>query len=110
MRDTGLLTIYSLSNTAEAGEKPVEQLVEVTTAYYSERTVGYGRMYAAMGANIKIDALVRCWMTSIPEDGKYVILEDDNQYRIAQMQKIIDEDAVDLTLERLEANYDVYSG
>lgn len=92
------------------GLMPVEKLVEVGTAYYSELVVGYGRYYAAMGASQNIDMLVRCHNTDIPIDGKYVILEDGLQYRIDFKQKIIERDAVDLTLVRLEANYEVYSG
>lgn len=107
MRDDGILTMYDLINSAEAGEMPVYSLSEVGTAYYSERTVGYSRLYAAYGANQKIDMLVRCWQTEMPDDAKYVILEDGKQYRIEAVQKIIDEDAVDLTLARLEEFYEV---
>lgn len=105
--DDGLLTIYALVNTAPPGMKPAEKLVSVATAYYSERTVGVTRMYAARGANSRIDALVRCWNTEIPKNGKFVILEDGDQYRIDSMQKIVDIGAVDLTLIRLEDLFDV---
>lgn len=103
----GLLTIYALENTAEPGMMPCEKLVSVGTAYYSERTVGVTRMYAARGANSRIDALVRCWNTEIPRNGKFVILEDGEQYRIDGAQKIVNIGAVDLTLIRLEDLYDV---
>ena len=42
-----------------------------------------------------------------PVDASYVILEDGNQYQISVKQKIVDEDATDLTLRRLEDYYDV---
>ena len=88
----------------------MEKLVEVGTAYYSERVVGYSRYYAALGANQRIDALVRCHNTEMPKNGKYVILEDGDQYRVDAVQKIIEQGAVDLTLVRLEEFYDVYNG
>jgi hypothetical protein len=108
MRDDGLLTFYSLENTSLPGRMPVEKLVSVSTAYYSRRTVGMNRLYAAAGANRDIDVLVRCHNTpTVPEGGKYVILEDGKQYRIDAAQEIVERDAVDLTLVRLEEFYDV---
>lgn len=107
MRDAGILTLYSLTNTAAIGDKPIEKLVKVGEAFYAERTVGYNRIYAAMGANERIDILVRCYNTDIPYSAKYVILEDGEQYQISVKQKIVDEDATDLTLVRMEKYYDV---
>lgn len=108
MRDGGILTIYSLQNTADAGFMPTEQLVSEGTAFFSYMTIGVNRMYAALGANRDIEKLVRCWNTELPEEGKYVII-DNVQYRIDTSQAIVDEDAVDLTLVRLEDFYDVAS-
>lgn len=107
MRDMGILTLYDLINTSAMGDTPVEKLVEVGTAYYAERTVGYNRIYAAKGANQEIDMVVRCYNTDVPHSAKYVILEDGNQYQISVKQKIVDEDATDLTLVRVEDYYDV---
>lgn len=105
MRDAGLLTLYELTNTATAGLMPVEELVEVCTAYYYERTVGVTRAYSAMAANQRIDKLVRVYNTDVPVNAEYVILEDGLQYRISLKQQ--QGDHVDLTLERLEGFYDV---
>lgn len=105
MRDAGMLTIYSLENVAEAGLMPTEKLVKVCDAYYIERTVGVTRAYAALSANQQIDMLVRCFNTTLTANAEYVILEDDNQYRIGLKQKVGDD--VDLTLVRLEDYLDV---
>lgn len=107
MRDAGILTLYDLVNTATPGNKPLEKLLKVGEAYYAERTVGYNRIYAAMGANELIDMVVRCYNTDVPYSAKYVVLEDGNQYEISIKQKIVDEDATDLTLVRMETYYDV---
>lgn len=107
MRDAGILTLYDLVNTAAPGNKPIEKLLKVGEAYYAERTVGYNRIYAAMGANEVIDTVVRCYNTDVPYSAKYVVLEDGNQYEISIKQKIVDEDATDLTLVRMETYYDV---
>jgi SPP1 family predicted phage head-tail adaptor len=109
MRDAGILTLYNLTSTSAMGDAPVEKLVEVGTAFYAEKTVGYNRIYAARGANEQIDTVVRCYNTDVPYSAKYVILEDGEQYQISVKQKIVDEDATDLTLVRLEDYYDVAS-
>lgn len=109
MRDAGILTLYSLTTTASTGDAPIEKLESLGTAFYAERTVGYNRIYAAKGANEVIDKVVRCYNTDVPYSAKYATLEDGNQYRISVKQKIVDEDATDLTLVRLEDYFDVDS-
>lgn len=107
----GILNICILQNTANAGYMPVDKLVTVQTAYYRKRTVGYNRMYAAMGANQSIDMLVRCFNCSVPDYVRelYVYFPDDNsvQFRVSAIQEIVEEGAIDLTLERMETLYEV---
>lgn len=108
MREGGIVRLYALANNAEAGFMPREQLSQVCELFYSYSTAGVTRMYAALGANRSIDLLIRCWnATSLPDGVMYAIPEDGKQYRIDMAQPIYDEDAIDLTLVRLEANYDV---
>lgn len=109
MRDAGILKLYNLTSSSAMGDAPVEKLVLLGTAFYAEKTVGYNRIYAARGANQEIDMVVRCYNTDVPYSAKYVILEDGNQYQISVKQRIVDEDATDLTLVRLEDYYDVAS-
>jgi len=108
MRDGGIVTLYALENTAQPGFMPVEKLVKKGTAYYSYSTAGVTRIYAAMGANRQFDMIIRCHnMIALPDGVKYAIPEDGNQYRIDPAQPIYDEDAIDLTLVRLEDFFDV---
>lgn len=90
--------------------KPTEKLVKKCDAYYAERTVGYNRIYAAMGANHKFNMLVRVFNTDMPDEGMYVVLEDGKQYQIDIAQKIVGRDAIDLTLIRVEEYYEVSDG
>lgn len=107
----GYCELCTVTNTAAAGDLPVEKLTIVDTAYYEKRTVGYNRMYAAMGANQSIDMLIRVFNTVAPTANKelYVVFPDDNsvQYRVAMVQEIVDQEALDLTLERMEDLYEV---
>lgn len=110
MRFDHYLNLYKLKNTAEKGRKPAYSLVKFADGYYGERVVGYGRQYAAQGADQSIDALVRIWRNNEVRINDYAILEDGYQYRIDFVQHLLDEDGLevtDLTLARLEANYDV---
>lgn len=99
MRDGGILTIYALENVAEPGYMPEERLVQKCTAFFSYRTIGVNRLYAAIGANRQIDLLVRCWNTEIDPAWEYVII-DDEQFRIDLAQPT--DDATDLTLTRID--------
>lgn len=105
-----VMTLYALENTAEKGLKPKEQLRKICDAYYGERVIGYNRQYAALGADQIIDKLVRIWRNDQIRANNYAKLEDGFQYRIDFIQHPKDEDGLevtDLTLVRLEANYDV---
>ena len=109
----GILYICKLENTSSPGYMPVDKLIPICSAYYRKRTVGYNRMYAALGANKSIDMLVRCFNTEAPDYSRelYVVFPDDNsvQYRVSIIQEIIEDRAIDLTLERMENLYDVAS-
>lgn len=110
MRDGGIVTLYALENVAQPGFMPREMLVEKATAYYASRTSGVTRRYAALGANMAYDYVIRCWnMTEMPDGVRYAIPEDGKQYRIDPAEPIFDEDAIDLTLTRLEDFYDVFT-
>lgn len=108
--NAGILTVYELTNTAEPGSKPVEQLAFKSRHLYGERTIGYGRQYAARGVNENIDMLARIWEDREIHVGMYATTEDGTQYRIDNVQHLTDEDALkvtDLTLSRLGSFYEV---
>lgn len=109
MIDSGMLSVCKLETVSKPGAMPAEKLVVMEQDYYSERTVGYNRYYAALGANQNISMMVRLFGAKIPDGARYVVLEDGRQYRISYMQKIVEKDCTDLTLSRLEENYDVIS-
>lgn len=108
--DSGILELYKLVNTAPNGNMPNEQLAYVDSAYYGERTVGYNRQYAAKAVNESVDKLIRIWRDESISAGMYVLLEDGDQYQIDFVQHLLDDDGLkvtDLTLSRLEKNYEL---
>lgn len=113
MMDAGTLKVCELTNTAANGAMPVEELSEIASAYYEDRVVGYGRYFAAKGVNEQVDLTVRSWRLPEARAGLYAVLSDgenDGQYRIVQVQHLLNEDGLkvtDLSLARLEANYEL---
>lgn len=118
LKDDGLVTVCNLQNTAESGAMPVYKLAEVFTQYFDERNISMNRAYLARGVDEQIDMVIRIDNEgSRPKIGQYAVLqyydgqedEKGDQFRIDLVQPMTDEDGLkvfDLTLSRLEKNYD----
>lgn len=111
MYDDGKMKLYRLQDDAKPGEMPQERLVFLQEAWFEFRVVGYGRFYAAKGAQQQADLLLRT-PEPLPDAriGMYVVLEDGLQYRVDNVQRTTDDDGLpvtDLTLFRLEEFFDV---
>lgn len=113
MFDAGLVRICALQNTAAAGSMPKMALSPVADRYFEDRTVGYNRYYAAKGVNEEIALLIRVWRCKEARIGMCAVLsssENDGTYRITNVQNLTNGDGLkvtDLTLSRMEENYDV---
>lgn len=124
MKDAGIIKIYNLTNTAQDGDMPKEQLVPATDLagnelmyQFEERVVGLNRQYSAKGVNERVDMLVRTWRCPV-RIGMYAVLTeyegqenaDGDQYRIDNVQQVYDDNnlkVTDLSLYRLDEYYDV---
>ena len=110
MMDDGVCRIYTVTDSAENGEMPNPTLHEYGDYEWAfeDRMISYSRQYAAMGADQQIDRIIRIWRTPV-RIGDVVVIGDE-QYRIDNVQPTLDDDSLkvtDLTLRRLEANYDI---
>ena len=110
MMDSGTCRIYTVTDSAENGEMPNPTLHEYGDYEWAfeDRMISYSRQYAAMGVDQQIDRIIRIWRTPV-RIGDVVVIGDE-QYRIDNVQPTLDDDGlkvVDLTLRRLEANYDI---
>lgn len=106
----GTLTVCELVNNGERGLMPHYVLRGKAVHYYGNKVIGYGRQYAAMGVDQRIDRLVRIWRDNDVNVHDYVLLDDGHQYRIDMVQHLQDDDGLnvtDLTLYRWEDNYEV---
>lgn len=105
----GTLCLCELENMAGPGQMPDERLFRVDMCAYEERSLGYNRIYTAMGQGQQIERVVRTWPLDV-RPGMYAVDDDGAQWRIATVQRLENDDGlpcVDLALERLGSNYDV---
>lgn len=127
MKDDGVLYICNLINTAENGDMPKEKLQKVNKHWFENRVVGYGRFYSAQGVNQRVDRVVRINLDNNVRIGQYAVLGNGEQFRIDMVafgQEVIDRTRsieskyyrqpkiagnkyTELTLSRVEKNYDV---
>ena len=110
MMDSGTCRIYTVTDAAENGEMPAPTLHEYGDYEWSfeDRMISYSRQYAAMGVDQQIDRIIRTWRTPV-RIGDVVVIEGE-QYRSDNVQPTLDDDSLqvtDLTLRRLEENYDI---
>ena len=103
-----MVRLYTVENAAELGDAPKERLTLRHSLRYEERTVGVTRHYAAMQANDRVDMVLRC--QRVPVSALDVAIPNDGrQYRITLIQhpKDVEPPCMDLTLRRLEMDYEL---
>jgi hypothetical protein len=106
----GIVSIYSVGNIAEPGNMPQEGLtLKVGPLHYEERTVGMSRFWTALQANAKVEQMLRVPRINCVSPQDIAIPNDAMQYKIIQIQypKGIEPPCMDLSLERVDSNYDI---
>lgn len=111
--DSGTLSVWRGANLAPSGGMPDFSYEKIWETRYAERTVGVSRFYSAKQYGQSPDYLVRVPRNySVKADSDIVKIFpfshlDENEYRIIQVQHILDEDGIpvmELTLQIAEAN------
>lgn len=108
LHDSGSLTFCTLRNTAPRGAMPREQLVPASEQYYGERTIGFGRQYAAKGVSEQVDLLAEVWQDRSIRIGMYAVDDLGDQYRIDNVQHTTDDDGILISLVTLRRLDDLY--
>jgi len=105
----GIVKIYSVTNTAEPGEMPIDGLALAYTLRYEERTVGINRYFAAQQSNIRVDRLLRCPLRQDVTTEYVAIPNDGKQYdiKLIQYPRDVEPPVMDLTLERRVTDYEI---
>lgn len=105
--NSGVLTVYRVTDAAQPGYKPQPRTAELVTLPYEARTVGVSRYYAAQQAQVQIDRVLR-----VPDPGNDFLISPQDQaqtadgqtYRIEQVQQVRDvwPPCLDLSLGRID--------
>lgn len=105
----GVVTVYSVSDTAKPGYKPKTTLVRKVKLCYEERRLGIQRYFSGKQNQIKIERVLRCPSTGQISTQDVAITEDCKQYRIDLIQKAdgVYPPSVDITLSHIEQKYEV---
>jgi len=103
----GIVKIYKIDNIAEPGNMPKDGLIFKETLRYKERTVGVNRYWAALQDNIRINHVLRVPERRNVSTQDIAIPNDGKQYKIVQIQYPEDMSVMDLSLERLEQEYEI---
>lgn len=107
MREGGRVYLCALEDVSQPGLMPVEKLVAKARPFFSKRTVSTVRMALADGADRQWNLIIRCWnISEEPADATYAVMPDGNQYHV-EYNHVVDEDAIDAILTRLEDYYEV---
>lgn len=118
MKDAGRIALCRLVNRNEGmnGKMPDYILAPIGPDLYDfeERVIGMSRQYAAKGASEQIDLIARIWREPAARIKMHAIVTDsegyDGQYRVTNVQHLLDDDGLkvtDLTLERMDKFYEI---
>lgn len=108
--NSGIVNIYSVGDIAPPGGMPKEGLtLKVGSLRYHERTVGMNRFWVAMQNQTKVDMVLRAPRVGTVSTHDVAIPVDGRQYKIKQIQypEDVEPSAMDLSLERLDSDYDL---
>lgn len=105
---SGLVTIYTVTDSARPGYQPVQTLTQKIQLRYEEQRLGIQRYYEAQQNQIEVERVIR-----VPRSGRITnqdvaITEDGRQYRIDLVQNAdVYPPSLDLTLAKIEQEYEV---
>lgn len=105
----GLVQIFAVSNAAPPGRMPVEQLTPKIKLRYEERSLGLQRYYSGKQNQVEVERVIRTPRRREVSSQDVAVTEDGTQYRIDLVQPVKDTypPSMDLTLSRIDQNYDV---
>lgn len=106
--DDGILTVYSVQNTAENGAKPKYEPVQKEQFYFGFDVLGFSRFYTAKEAHTQLSHVVNIPGWPDLDTNDIVTLESDFYYSLAQIQPMWDDDGLKFTklsLERITNEY-----
>lgn len=100
----GIVIIYDIKDTAQAGRAPAEELTAKVSLHYAEQKLGLTRYYQSKQVQIEAERVVRVPKSAVEITNQDAArTEDGKLYRITLVQEVRDvyPTALDLTLSRI---------
>ena len=105
----GIVTIYSVENSAPPGYRPAESLARKVALRYAEQRLGINRLYMSRQNQAEIERVLRVPRVESISNQDVAITESGKQYRIDYAQSVADvwPPSLDLSLPKVEQEYEV---
>lgn len=105
--NSGILTVYRVTDGAKPGFAPVPELEKVAALRYEELRLGLTRYYSAAQNQVKVEKVVRVPKGPDISTQDVAVTEDGRQYRIDLVQQAdgVWPPSLDLTLAKVEQEY-----
>ena len=84
----GVVTVYAVTDSAQPGYQPVEQLTEKIKLRYEEQRLGLQRYYDAMQNQIQVERVIRVPRAEQITSQDVAETEDGRRYRIDLVQTV----------------------
>ena len=107
--DDGMVTVYTVTDAAAPGMRPVEKLTKKAKLRYQEQRLGLQRYYAGRQNQVQIERVIRVPRAPGISSQDVAITEDGRQYRIDLVQATLDvyPPCLDLTLAKIVQEFEV---
>lgn len=107
--NSGLVTIYSVEDSAKPGYRSAPKLTEKAVLRYEERRLGINRLYQARQSQIELERLIRVQRRPDIHTQDLAKTEDGRLYRIDTVQSVSDvwPPSLDLSLAKTEQTWEV---
>lgn len=106
--NSGLLSVFAVSDAAEPGLKPRRERSLRATLPFDERRVGVGRFYQSAQAMAKIERVLRIPRSSVEINirDQVSVTGSEALYRVEQVQSVPDvwPESLDISLSRIDAD------
>lgn len=86
--NSGVVTVYAVTDSARPGYQPVEQLTEKIKLRYEEQRLGIQRYYDAMQNQIQVERVIRVPRAEQITSQDVAETEDGRRYRIDLVQTV----------------------
>ena len=107
--ESGVMTVYSVTNAGGAGNRPVPKLAQKVRLPYDERRTGIQRYYAAKQDQVIVQRVIRCpsAYAGCVTAQDVAITEDGSRYEVDLVQTVPDVNPLSLDVTLVKISHDL---